>query len=418
VTRIAGFQPIHSRPKRPAEPTVLFVGLLVAYVSLLSLASIAQSGLLKGLANVFAVMLFVVLLVRMVSGPPVRLPPAGLAIGLALYWLGLVCSAVVNRDVLSYGDLLKLLLAPGFLLIGAAFESQRASVLWHRRDVRLLFAALVVLPLLAWGVQLVRNGFVFGGIGEAGMFSNRNNAGLYAVTLLGLYAILAERPVRSVLPFLVVGVMFGTLGVLLSVVVALMLTVARAREMAVLAAVLAVGAVGYHLVPEVPPYDRIVPVVQSIRYLIDGRINLYTVTFADLVVLLRTSDVSFMFRLMHWADLWQVFSASDPYHWLFGHGVDSSVPLSRMKLVPHSDYVRYLFEFGVVAFIGFVTILVTMLARCGRRWETVPILVVVVYFFSENLVTNYTAMALFFFAAGALATRRHAPVVPSSMARS
>jgi hypothetical protein len=35
----------------------------------------------------------------------------------------------------------------------------------------------------------------------------------------------------------------------------------------------------------------------------------------------------------------------------------------------------------------------------------VPLLAVAIYLFSENLVTNYTAMAFFFFSAGVLAER-------------
>ena len=100
-----------------------------------------------------------------------------------------------------------------------------------------------------------------------------------------------------------------------------------------------------------------------------------------------------------------MWSAADVYHWLFGFGVGSSVRVSDLRLVPHNDYLRLLFEFGIVTLAGFVAMLALVFARLRRRWETVPLLAVAIYLFSENLVTNYTAMAFFFFSAGVLAER-------------
>jgi hypothetical protein len=64
-----------------------------------------------------------------------------------------------------------------------------------------------------------------------------------------------------------------------------------------------------------------------------------------------------------------------------------------------------LFEFGLVTLAGFLAMLALVFGRLGRRWETVPLLAVTIYLFSENLIHNYTAMAFFFFGAGVLAER-------------
>lgn len=58
-----------------------------------------------------------------------------------------------------------------------------------------------------------------------------------------------------------------------------------------------------------------------------------------------------------------------------------------------------------VTFAGFLAMIWLMLKHCGRRWETVPLLAVAIYFLSENLIDNFVAMALFFFSGGALAYR-------------
>jgi hypothetical protein len=390
-----------------ADGAVLFLAQFAAYVLLLGLAYTAQSGLLKALANVYAVVIFGLVGFAWLTR---RYPPSSWSVAVfvcfSTYIVGIICSLIVNPQDVLWGDLVKLAIAPAFLFFGAAFERVRGDgFLWQRPAVRLMFATLVVVPLLTWGAQLLQSGFEIDGVRETSIFANRNNAAVYAVTMVGLFTVVHGRPLRSLFLFMVVGVMFGTLGVLLAVLIALTLTVAKARELALLALLVAAGTAGYLTFPELDPFKRITPVVDSVRLLYEGRINLRTVTFGELVLLLKTQDLSFLFRLKHWTDLWQVFAAGDAYQWLFGHGVGSSVRLSDLKLVPHNDYVRVGFELGVVTLAAWLAMLLLVLVRCGRRWETVPILVVLIYLFSENLITNYVAMAFFYFSGGALAER-------------
>ncbi len=416
-------RPLHARPRRTtgwlratsaapkaAEGSVLFLGQFTAYVLLLGIAHTAQSGLLKALANVYAVVIFGLVAFAWATRehPPSRWATAVVACGM-VYAAGIACSIAVNPQDILWGDLVKASLGPGFLVFGAAFERARAAAgsppLWAQKNVRLMFALLVLVPLLTWAGQLLQSGFEIDGVRETSIFANRNNAAVYAVTMVGLFTVIHGRPLKSLLLFMVVGVMFGTLGVLLAVVIALALTVARPRELALLALLIAAGTAGYIAFPEVGPFKRITPVVDSVRLLLEGRIHLRTVSFGDLVVLLKTQDLSFLFRLKHWADLWFVFSNADAYHWLFGHGVGSSIRLSDLRLVPHNDYIRVGFEFGLVTLVAWLAMFGLVLLRCGRRWETVPLLVVLIYLFSENLTTNYIAMAFFYFSAGALAER-------------
>lgn len=407
MRRPTSFMRTAAAAPRPADGTVLFLAQFTAYVLLFALAVVAQSGLLKVIANVYAVVIFGLVAFAWMTRAH---PPSRWATAVVVCWLvymsGIACSLIVNPAHILWGDLVKLSLAPAFLIFGAAFERSRGvAFLWQRPIVRVLFGLLVVVPLLTWAAQLVQSGFQVDGVRETSIFANRNNAAVYAVTLLGIYTVITGKPLRSLLLFMAVGVMFGTLGVLLAVVIALALTVARPRELALLLALVVAAAAGYALAPTFGPFARITPVVDSVRLLLEGRINLHTVTFAELVLALKTSDLSFIFRLKHWVDLLSEFARADAYHWLFGFGVGSSIRLSDMHLVPHNDYLRYLFEFGVVTLAGFVGMIGLVLARCGRRWETVPLLVVVVYLFSENLTTNYTAIAFFYFTAGALSER-------------
>ena len=389
---------------------MLFMAQFAAYVLLMGLAYTAQSGLIKALGNVYAVVIFGLVAFAWATR---AYPPSSWATAVVLsyvvYLTGIACSIAVNPDALDWGDLLKITLSPAFLVFGAAFERARLArgdpALWQRPAIRAMLALLIAVPLLTWGAQLLQSGFELDGIRETSIFANRNNASVYAVTVLGMIAVVTGRPVRSLVVFMAVGVMFGTLGVLLAVVIALALTVARARELVVLAMLIVFGAAGYMIWPEEKPFVRFTPVVDSVRYLVEGRINLATVTFGELVLLLKTQDLSFIFRLKHWVDLLTTFGAADAYHWLFGFGVGSSVRMSDLRVLPHNDYLRYLFEFGIVTLVAFLALLALVFARLGRRWETVPLLAVTIYLFSENLINNYTAMAFFFFSAGVLVER-------------
>lgn len=399
------FLPSTRQPSTP-DLGVVFVGLFFGYVALLGLAHGGQSGLLKALANAYAVSLFGLLAAIWLATPLKPRPFGDFAAVLSVFYVGMACSLLVNPHHIQYGDLLKTLLVPAFVAIGAAAQRGREQPLWSSGFVRTAFWAMLAIPLAVFAVQIARTGVDFSSAREAGIFSNRNNAGLYAVTMIGLYGVLSGRVLRSVVLLLMAGVMFATLGLVLAVALALLIAVGRWRDLAVLGLCVLLAAVGYQLFPDFGPYQRVEPVVKSVQYLADGRIDLRTVTFGQLVLLLGTTDLSFLFRLKHWLDLWDIMVAANPYHWLFGFGVNASVRLSEMHLVPHNDYLRIGFEYGLMTLVGFLGLLTVIYRRLGLNWATVPLLAVTIYFFSENLITNYTAMAIFFFTAGALCQRK------------
>ncbi|MCW5667773.1 MAG: hypothetical protein KIT35_28385 [Piscinibacter sp.] len=424
--------PLTRRLPEP-NPSGLFFAVTVVYVLVLALAAASGSGLLKALAHGTAVAGFALLAVHWLFLPRTAGAPPGVVPALGLYYAGLGAALIVGLQAHDLVDLLKLVLAPAFVVFGADFERQRPR--WqmderqrprwqmdeHQRPrwlsdelpVRLGFAALVLLPLGAWAAQLAAGHTALGGGREVGLFANRNNAALYAVTLIALHAVLSGRPLQRVAVYLLVGAAFGTLGVLLAVLLALVLAVGRPRTLVALLAALALFALVAWLLPEVGVFARLGPLRDSLRLLADGRVDLATVSYADLVRQLRSTDLSFLFRLKHWLELITLYAQGSPYEWLFGFGIGASVRLSEIHLVPHNDYLRLLFECGALTLLGFVALLGVLLWHVGRRWEGVPLAVVAIYFASENLVNNYLAMSVFWFSAGALAARSrsttHAP---------
>lgn len=387
------------------NPTAKLFYAVVAYVFLLTVSSISGSDAVKMVANLSAIAIFGFLLLEFFLLQERHYFVSGLRTSLVIYYVGMFGSALFSLQFDDAVDFLKISLFPMFALFGCVFECHRTSWLWRKKLIKCAYALLIILPLAAFAFQMVLWGVSLDHGGEIGIFVNRNNAALYAVTLLSLYILLSGRPISSAIPFLLVGVMFGTLGVLVAVLLGLFVAIGNWRTARVLLVGLVVAGGLLAMIPDTPIVARLQPVFDSIGLLYRGQIDLRTVTFGDMVGLLHTSDLSFLFRLKHWVELWDLYAKGEVYQWLFGLGVGSSVRLSEIGLVPHNDYLRFLVECGAVAFVGFVSLMIALVRAIGRRWELVPTLVVVIYFGSENLINNFVAMMIMFFCAGALATR-------------
>ncbi len=391
-----------------SSPTTIFLWAVTGYVILLTIANLLQSSVLKGLSYGAAFGIFMLMATVSAFSPRQKNLFMGFGFALCLYYYGIIGSIFYNIHSIDWAVALKMLMGPLFILFGSLFESQSRGQIWLNKNVKSLFLMLIIFPFGLWVWQLAAGRVTFGSSGEISIFANRNNAALYAVTLFALYNVLSSKPIKSFLLYIFAGICFGTLGVLLAIMIAIMLTMPRAQVLrfSSLFVTLAFFAfLAWIINPELGVFSRLIPVIDSIRYLSTGQIALGSVTYAELVQILHTSDLSFIFRLKHWLDLLTIYADGSIFEWTFGFGVGSSVQVTDKHLVPHNDYLRYLFECGVVTFIGFVLLIVTIITKSGRRWEAVPLLVIAIYFFSENLVANFVAMALFFFCAGALLQR-------------
>lgn len=391
-----------------SSPTGIFLWAVTGYVILLTIANLLESGILKGLSYGAAFGIFMLMAIVSAFSPRQKNLFTGFGLALCFYYYGIIGSILYNIHSIDWAVALKMLMAPLFILFGSLFESQSREGIWTHKNVKTLFMMLIIFPFCLWVWQLATGRVTFGSSGEVSIFANRNNAALYAVTLLALYNVLSSKPIKSFLVYIFAGVCFGTLGVLLAIMIAILVTLPRAHVLrfSILFATLAFFAfLAWLINPELGVFARLVPVVDSIRYIFTGQIVLSSVTYAELVQILHTSDLSFIFRLKHWLDLLTIYADGSIFEWVFGFGIGSSAHISDKHLVPHNDYLRYLFECGVVTFIGFVLLIGIIIAKSGRRWEAVPLFVIAIYFFSENLVANFVAMALFYFCAGALLQR-------------
>lgn len=367
------------------DPHVTFLRFVTAYVILLSLSAALGSGIFRALSYLVALLMLFVLAVISSGRKGGGLDGMEYVLPLLLYYYGLIASIIYNYEYLDWSATIKLSLAPFFLLIGAKIEAQRTSSAALTRRGWLLFGLVVLLPVAVLALQLLKGANVLARGADFSIFANRNNAGLFAVALLGLFTVYARRTPTNALIYMAVGASFGTLGVLLAIIFSLVLLVAKRDNLLRYA-------------------------IGTLELLIDPRVHLPTMSYERLYHVLDTTDLSLAFRIKHWYDLFEIFTTAPVFNWFFGMGVGASTRLSLAHTLPHNDFLKMLFECGIVTFIGFVTLLAVMLARLGRRWETVPFLAISLYMISENLIDNFLAMSIFYYAGGTLIYRlRHVP---------
>jgi hypothetical protein len=94
-------------------------------------------------------------------------------------------------------------------------------------------------------------------------------------------------------------------------------------------------------------FDQAIATFESIKPLVElGLEAVSRMSFKELVILTGTTDLSGFFRVIHWADIWGVYSSSSFGTLLFGYGIGRTPDLTILKLVPHNECLRILAEYG------------------------------------------------------------------------
>lgn len=379
--------------------------LLALYIVLASIAAAAKLPLLKALSSAFALAIFTTMLVNFAYTNASTHANAHFGFAIFCYTSSILFSSLyINRSD-SLIDIIKIAIAPGFFLFGAASEQRGKNLHHNTESTRKFFFLLIILPALALATQAALYGIPRDGFDEFSLFANKNNAALYAITLCALYNSVLKPAISNPFIYLGIGISFGTIGILVATTIALLTSIKRWGPFLFILCSILILAVVYWYDSELKIFKRISPIVNTITYLLEGRINVRTSSYAELISVLQTHDLSFIFRLKQWTDLYDIFVGGTPLNWFFGYGLGSSARLSQSHLVPHNDYIRLAFECGIIPFIAFAYIVTATIFKIGRRWELVPILSVAIYFFSENLINNFVAMAMFFYSSGSLWSR-------------
>ncbi|WP_051677292.1 O-antigen ligase family protein [Bradyrhizobium sp. URHD0069] len=317
-----------------------------------------------------------------------------------VFYLAAACtftclSIVFNFPTASVVDGIKYLSIYVFYAAGHACAAKLRPV-----EIRYIcfLAALPIFFFLAFGNSRIPELIQNNGTNIFSYFANMNVATLYFSALIFT---LAERlGVRAIfLQFLNVALM-NKIGVAVATIVAISVWIAvplRKQSVIALAIFILVAIVAFWA----GAFDRAIATVESMNLLAQlGPEVVSRLSFRELVQLTGTTDLSGFFRLMHWANIWDIYSSGSLGTLLFGYGIGQTPYLTVLHLVPHNDYLRILAEYGLINLAVFVCFLLHVLFNLKTGLTKVLFMVLLIYFFSENLVDHFVSMALYFTYAG------------------
>jgi len=305
-----------------------------------------------------------------------------------------VLSVIANVNNTSFPDVLKYLSLYIFYAVGCRNATPVRPV-----ELYCLYA-LAALPIIFMALGTSR-------IWESqddpfGYLPNANIAVLHFTALL-----FAASPVfgnRVIFLQLLNAAFMNKIGAIVATVISICMwaTVPLRRESIVSAAmivapVIVIGLAAY----EFGAFDRAITALDGLMLVlnIDPR-SAVSMSYQKLVLLTGSTDLSGFFRLIHWANIWDIYTNGSAGTLFFGYGAGQTPALTYAEMVPHNDYLRILVEYGPINFAIFAVFLIYIRGALKTAPARVLFVVLCIYFFSENLLDSFTSMTLFFAYAG------------------
>jgi hypothetical protein len=230
---------------------------------------------------------------------------------------------------------------------------------------------------------------------------NANTAVLYFSALL---FVAAQQYGNRVIPLQFLNaVLMNKVGAVLATAVAVCVWIAFPLRRESIAGFILVAICGF-IAFALGAFDRMIAMFDNLVLVFDMGHAASTMSYKELVQLTKSTDVSAFFRIIHWSNIWDLYSSQGILTLIFGYGAGQTAPLTYAELVPHNDYIRILAEYGFINLIVFVIFLLHIHKTLTTGATKVLFVVLCIYFFSENLLDNFTSMALYFAYAGRLAS--------------
>lgn len=311
-------------------------------------------------------------------------------------------SVLFNFSVASTTDALKYL---AIYILYAAGRSCGGSI--RPIEMRSLYL-LLALPLLFRLVGTSKPFAIESFASEVfAYFPNANTGVLYFSALL--FAAAQQYGDKVILLQLVNAVLMNRMGAVVATMVAVVSWIMFPLRLQSLVALVVIG-IGGAFAYAFGAFDRVMTNIDNLMLVgsIDPR-SVASMSYGKLVQLTGSTDLSSFFRLIHWANIWDLYTNEGFLTLLFGYGAGQTPYLTYAALVPHNDYLRILAEYGGLNLIVFVAFLLHVRSELTSGATKVLFLVLCIYFFSENLLDNFTSMALYFAYSGRVASVAHQP---------
>jgi len=298
-------------------------------------------------------------------------------------------SVIVNLTATSPTDVLKYLSLYVFYAVGRACGGEIRPF-----EVRCIYvlAALPILFLLV-GTSKINDHH------GLSYFPNANTAVLFFSALL--FAVAQSWGNRAILLQFLNAALMNKIGAAMATALAVLLWILfplRKESIIALLLVALCVVVAFFF----GAFDRALAVYDSVAYVFMNvpAHSVASMSYRELVQITGTTDLSAFFRIIHWSNILDLYTREGLGVLLFGYGAGQMVLQTYAALAPHNDYLRILAEYGPFNLAIFVLFLAHILMSLKKGAPRVLFIVLCTYFFSENLLDNFTSMALYFAYAG------------------
>ena len=260
-----------------------------------------------------------------------------------------------------------------------------------------------VLAILLISLTIYRGTSWDGGTRHSGLFVNPNNLALIPFLLLFLIDPLRDKLyVRLSIHAVVITVLAfsGTSGAVLAYAIGMAYnfrmsiparwrkTVYLALPLIAVAAVVFLAGNGLSLLPETRMTNQISVIGGQLQNVLSGG----DVAYYQQERVLGPGSASGIWRVAHWVRTVKTWMDGSPLEQLIGFGFGSSPRM--MGKLPHNEYLRMLFEQGLIGLSLFIFVWRRVIATAPAHVRYIG-LIVAIYSFSENNLDNYPFMALF-----------------------
>ena len=314
-------------------------------------------------------------------------------------------SVLFNLTVTSPTDVLKYLSLYIFYAVGRACGGEIRPF-----EIRCMYvlAALPIIFLLIGSSKVSDHN-------SLSYFPNANTAVLFFSALL--FAVAQSWGNRAILLQFLNAALMNKIGAALATAFAILLWILFPLRKESIIALVLVGlcVVAAYLFGA---FDRVLAVYDSLVYVFSNvpAHAVASMSYRELVQITGTTDLSAFFRLIHWSNILDLYTREGLGVLLFGYGAGQTVPLTYATLAPHNDYLRILAEYGPFNLAIFVVFLAHILMSLKKGAPRVLFIVLCTYFFSENLLDNFTSMAIYFAYAGRFSVESNRPRGPMRLA--
>jgi hypothetical protein len=265
------------------------------------------------------------------------------------------------------------------------------------------FLGLQILTILFISFTIYRGTSWDGGTRHSGLFVNPNNLALIPFLLLFLIDPLRDKVfVRLAAHAVTIAVLAfsGTSGAVVAYAIGLAINLRtsiperwRTFVYSVIPAAVIVGVMfiamnGASLLPETRLTNQIGVIGGQLETVLSGG----DVAYYAQERALGPGSASGIWRVAHWLKTVTTYFEGTPLEQMIGFGLGSS-PRILGKL-PHNEYLRMLFEQGLVGFAMFIFVWRRIIVTAPAHVRFVG-LIVAIYSFSENNLDNFPFMALF-----------------------